>query len=181
MAAKTAFDGFLSKSGLKELAGEKYFERGLAYFEAGSVIHLRCREDGISARVLGTQPCPYLVRFWLVDREMHWGCTCPLGVEGAFCKHLVATGLAWLSGGAIEDEPDTSDELQGVRVFLETIDKQTLVELIGRKALWDDGLVAELMLAARACRHNVPANQPRARNRPAPGKSTDSSATKRPK
>lgn len=66
---------------------------------------------------------------------MPWGCTCSLGVEGTFCKHLVATGLAWLSGDIIEEESDIPEELQALRDFLETVDKQTLVELIGRKAL----------------------------------------------
>lgn len=48
-----AFGGLISKSSLKELAGEKYFERGLDYFESGAVVYLRFGEDGISARIQG--------------------------------------------------------------------------------------------------------------------------------
>lgn len=65
-----AFGGLISKSSLKELAGEKYFERGLDYFESGAVVHLRFGEDGISARIQGTEPCPYAVRFWMEKQEM---------------------------------------------------------------------------------------------------------------
>ncbi len=165
MAAKAAFAGLISESSLKKLAGEKYFERGLDYFEGGAVVHLSFGADGISARVQGTEPCPYAVRFWMEKQELQWGCACPLGAEGAFCKHLVATGLAWLSGDVIEDEPDISEELQTLRDFLETVDKQTLVELISRKAIWDESLVAELMLAARASRHKDVENPPQRQGR----------------
>ena len=40
MAPKTAFTGLISKSSLKELAGEKYFEHGLDYFEYGTKVCL---------------------------------------------------------------------------------------------------------------------------------------------
>lgn len=149
----TAFARLVSRSSLKKLAGERYFDRGLAYFEGGAVVHLRLGEDGISARVQGTEPCPYAVRFWLEKEKLQWGCACPLGVEGEFCKHLVATGLAWLSGDVAHGEPDIPEDLQTIRDFMEAIDKETLVELLSQRAVWDEYLLAELALAARASRH----------------------------
>lgn len=151
--AKTAFAGLISKSGLKKLAGDRYFERGLDYYENGAVVDLRRGEDGISARVQGTEPCPYAVRFWLEKGKLQWGCACPLGVEGEFCKHLVAAGLAWLSGDLVNGEPDTLEDLRAIENFLEGIDKKTLVDLLSYRAAWDEYLLAELALAARAARH----------------------------
>ncbi|MBI4207052.1 MAG: hypothetical protein HY527_18675 [Betaproteobacteria bacterium] len=165
MAAKTAFAGLISKSGLKKLAGERYFERGLDYFEGGAVVHLRLGEDGIFARVQGTEPCPYAVRFWLEKQELEWGCSCPLGIEGEFCKHLVAAGLAWLSGDLTRREPDIPEDLQTIQGFLEAIDKETLVELLTQRAVWDEYVLAELALAARASRHEDAEKRPRHQGR----------------
>lgn len=181
MAARTAFAKLITRSSLKKLAGDKYFERGLDYFESGAVVHLDFGKDGISARVQGTEPCPYAVRFWLEEKELGWGCACPLGAEGAFCKHLVATRLAWLSGETIEDDRATPEDLEMIKDVLDAIDEQTLIELLSQRALWDESLAAELMLAARAHRHHKPGNQTQAKNRPVSRKSTDSTATKRPK
>lgn len=92
----------ITESTLEELAGDRYFERGLAYFRHSAVSRLRAGAKEISARVRGSRP--YAVRLWLDGRELRWDCTCPLGRDGEFCKHLVATGLAWLAGG--EDHAD---------------------------------------------------------------------------
>ena len=115
MAAKSAFAGAISKSSLRRLAGERYFERGADYFDGGAVVHLRSGEEWIAARVQGTETCPYAVRFWLEKQDLQWGCTCPLGLEGEFCKHLVATGLAWLSGEIIEHESKIPELLETIR------------------------------------------------------------------
>ncbi len=149
MPTKPAFTARITKASLKNLAGEKYFERGLDYFENDAVIYLHVGDDGIAARVQGTESMPYTVRFWLKKQELQWGCTCPLGIEGAFCKHIVATGLAWLAGDLIEDEPDIGEELQEIQVFLTTLDKQALVDLLSRQAVWDENLFEELRLAMR--------------------------------
>ena len=150
MPAKSAFAGIISVSSLKKLAGERYFERGSDYFDGGAVVRLRSGTDWISGRVQGTEVCPYAVRFWLEKQELQWGCTCPLGLEGEFCKHVVATGLAWLSGGVIEHEPEIPEVLEAVRIFLASADRRTLAELLGDRVAWDDSLLAELLLTARS-------------------------------
>ena len=149
MPTKPAFTAKITKAGLKKMAGEKYFERGLDYFENGTVIYLSVGDDAVTARVQGTESLPYTVRFWLKRQELQWGCTCPLGVEGAFCKHIVATGLAWLAGDLINDEPAVGEELQEIQAFLTTLDKQALVDLLSRQAVWDENLFEELRLAMR--------------------------------
>jgi len=136
----------ITKPALRKLAGERYFERGERYFRSGAVARLRGDESGITARVIGTWP--YLARLWLAGRKLDWGCTCPLGVEGEFCKRLVAAGLAWLSGDA--GEPGAAAEQKRVEALLGPLDQQALLEMIADRALWDEPFHEELLLAARA-------------------------------
>lgn len=177
MAHKASFARLISHSGLQKLAGERYFKRGLAYFRNGAVIHLRLGPDGISARVGGTEPCPYLVRFWIEKRSLKWGCACPLGTDGAFCKHLVATGLAWLSG-RIRSRAATTDRLlpaEAVRETLDTTGETLLAQVAKERMSWDESLFAEVALAARASKHEGPgaANRHRHASRRKPSSSAD--------
>lgn len=142
------FAGALTKARLEEWAGERYFARGAAYFGSGAVVQLRCDDLGIWARVLGTQP--YAVRFWRNARKPGWGCTCPLGTEGEFCKHLVATGLAFLSGKPVDGGPEEIADLEPVREFLQSATREELLDLLMERAIWDEDLTTELLLAARA-------------------------------
>lgn len=152
MASHTLAD-LVTESALEELAGDRYFERGLVYFRHSAVSRLRAGEKEISARVRGTRP--YAVRLWLDGRELRWDCTCPLGRDGEFCKHLVATGLAWLAGG--EDDADQAPtELQTIRAFLDAADKQTLVDLLVERASEDDDLSGQLLLSAQRTGHAAP-------------------------
>lgn len=87
------------RTALQKLAGDVYFKRGVDYHNAGTVVQLRIGDHGIAARMQGSEPVPYPVRFWHDEQKLQWGCACPLGDEGAFCKHLVAAGLAYLAEG----------------------------------------------------------------------------------
>jgi len=152
MANRTLADR-ITESTLEELAGDRYFERGLAYFRHGAVSRLRAGEEAISARVRGTRP--YTVRLWVDGRELRWDCTCPLGRDGEFCKHLVATGFAWLAGGE-DDANQGPTELQTIRAFLDAADKQTLVDLLVERASEDDDLSGQLLLSAQRTGHAAP-------------------------
>jgi uncharacterized Zn finger protein len=140
----------ITRATLKTLAGEVYFERGVAYYNAGNVVHLHADGDGVAARVQGNALIPYLVRFWSEEQKLQWGCACPLGDEGAFCKHLVAAGLAYLSTDAIENESDMSEAMAEIRELLKAVDRSALIDMVGQQALWDEQLLAELRLLSRA-------------------------------
>jgi hypothetical protein len=78
---------------LRRLAGQASYARGLGYVEAiGGLDEL---PDGVLATVHGTGA--YQVR--LSDRggKLTGSCSCPVGQDGAFCKHCVAVGLALLA------------------------------------------------------------------------------------
>lgn len=146
MAAKSAFAGLISQTSLRKLAGEKYFERGLAYFREGAVERLVSHGDRIIARVAGTDV--YTIKLWRDGRRLDWSCTCPLGQDGEFCKHVVATGLAWLDQKA-GPEQRTSPEIAAIRKFLEASDKRALADILTERACEDEELAERLLLAAQ--------------------------------
>ncbi len=149
--AKTTLADLITEPALEEVAGDRSFARGVEYFRSGAVERLVFRDGRISARVVGTDV--YSVKLWPEGRRLEWDCTCPMGADGEFCKHLVATGLAWLARGNVPDEQAPA-ELQAIRAFLEGSDKQVLVEMLVERAIDDGDLAAELLLAAQ--RQGVP-------------------------
>jgi uncharacterized Zn finger protein len=147
MPATTTLADLVSESSLETLAGERYFERGLAYFREGVVDLLHADEHEIAGNVLGTES--YGVRLWLKRRLLNWACTSPLGEQGEFCKHLVATGLTWLARQSRNPGAYESPELRTIRVFLDQSDQRALAQMLQSRAMRDDGLMAELLLAAQ--------------------------------
>ena len=45
----------ITRTVLKKLGGDVYFERGVDYYNAGSVVQLHADRDGITARVQGSE------------------------------------------------------------------------------------------------------------------------------
>lgn len=92
----------LTRDALVELAGERYFERGEEYHRDGLARIFTAHDGIVTARVVGTHE--YRVKLRAADDGLRYSCTCPLGVDGEFCKHCVAAGLAWLeqASGTVE-------------------------------------------------------------------------------
>ncbi|HDL84902.1 MAG TPA: hypothetical protein ENH11_00965 [Candidatus Acetothermia bacterium] len=88
----------VTRKALQVLAGGRYFDRGEVYFLEGRVRSLQERKGVVQATVNGTRP--YKVRIWAEKGELVGTCDCPLGRGGSFCKHIVATGLAWIDSQA---------------------------------------------------------------------------------
>jgi len=86
----------VTQASLAKLAGERSYARGLAYFEQDAVLDLvQRRDDTLKARVQGSKV--YRVELRASGRKLEASCTCPVGMDGEFCKHAVAVGLAWLA------------------------------------------------------------------------------------
>jgi uncharacterized Zn finger protein len=136
---------------LKRIANDRSFTRGEVYFEEGRVHSLATDEEAVTAIVRGQDD--YFITLRPTDREIEYSCNCPIGLEGEFCKHLVAAGLAWLNSDA-EDKGKTGkkrkraateDEL---RTFLEAQEKDTLVAMLARAAIENRDLRERLLLEA---------------------------------
>lgn len=113
---------------VRRLADPRSFERGQAYLSAGAVRSLALDAGALRAIVGGTSD--YQVRLELAPDGLDWSCSCPYGETGEFCKHCVATALAWE-----QDDPPSAGE-----------DRQLLEFLRSRDAVW---LADELLAASR--------------------------------
>src|SRR5215210_6604209 len=118
---ESALEEILTYDVLLVLAGERYFERGENYYYDGRV-------HALVEHVLGTYE--YRVRFRAEDDELVYSCDCPLGVDGEFCKHCVAVGLAWLKGGSAGHGPADSVTMDDVQAYLEAQEKDFLVGIV---------------------------------------------------
>ncbi|MGI8739454.1 MAG: SWIM zinc finger family protein [Gammaproteobacteria bacterium] len=137
---------------LSRLAGERAYGRGKAYFEAGAVVDLIDKGTAVLARVEGTDT--YRVSLSAEGNLLRYNCTCPVGAEGAFCKHAVAAGLTWLAAheGQVELTPQVTTEfvLEAIRRYLEAEDKAALVTLLMTQIDSDASLRARLRMRAAA-------------------------------
>jgi len=148
---RSALEKALDRRTLRRMAGARSFERGEDYFADGQVRALAEHEGTLTARVLGTRE--YRVKLWVEEGDVEFSCTCPVGTDGAFCKHCVAVGLAWLEQGK---EGKTSPGKPGkpsltmddVRVFLAGQEKDALVGMLMEQAMEDDRLRQRLLMKA---------------------------------
>ena len=150
-ASSSALASLLTHLTLRKIAGPAYFERGEGYFADGRVGNLLEDGDSLTAKVRGTHD--YRVKLWVEDGRLDASCTCPLGEEGAFCKHCVAVGLTWLDqrregekGAGRTKTPRVN--IQDIRRFLSARAKDELVDLVMEQAKSDDQLYLGLMLKA---------------------------------
>ena len=136
---------------LKRMANDRSFARGEAYFKDGRVHSLATYEGAATAIVSGQ--ADYCITLHPTKREVRYSCDCPIGLDGEFCKHLVAAGLAWIDldaegkgkTGKKRKRATTEDDL---RAFLEAQEKDTLVGMLVRAATENRSLRERLLLEA---------------------------------
>jgi uncharacterized Zn finger protein len=136
---------------LKRLSTDRSFARGEAYFYEGRVLTLAEHEEVLTAVVAGQQD--YRVRLQWDDSEVDYSCNCPVGLNGEFCKHLVAAALAWINPdvkptrktGKRKTRETTQDKIQD---FLKLQDKSTLIQILADEAAENRSLRERLLLQA---------------------------------
>ena len=142
---------------VRDLCSERYFARGKDYFNRGLVATLTNRNGWIEAQVLGTYN--YQVHLRLDDGIAAHECNCPIGIRGDFCKHCVATALAWLAeqkpshpGGPAKPGKTQSSKPNhkppDLRAWLMQQRKATLADMLLDAAGKDEHLQTRLMLNA---------------------------------
>lgn len=100
MKSPPALRKLLTAEAIAKLVDEKTLARGADYFERGLVTLVDVLPSEVVAEVLGTDA--YDVRIFVGDKgRLGYECSCPMGHDGVFCKHLVATALAWFGQGEI--------------------------------------------------------------------------------
>ncbi len=140
---------FLSEENIRELAGYRFFQRGVNYFNEGRVIDLKMHKGEIRASVRGTHK--YSVRFRIKEKDLEYYCNCPVGSEYDFCKHCVAAGLEWISINSEREKENGISKKAGIKLskvekYLLGLDKKILVDLILEQASNDDRFNNRLVL-----------------------------------
>lgn len=139
--SRDALARLVTAEALRRAAGARSFERGRDYQRQGLVGALKLEDQAIAASVSGAER--YRVLLDVSGGALAGSCTCPVGRDGGFCKHCVALGLAWLTGGSGDEEPPPSgDEL---RKQLVTLGAEALAALLVERARDDDTLHARLL------------------------------------
>ena len=139
----------LTREELRRLAGPRSYERGESYFEGGRVRSLAEEKGTVTATVRGTRK--YRVRLTLAGGGLTHACSCPIGADGALCKHGVAVGLEWLahrgqSGTTARRRKSGSVTMNDVRAYLSGQDPGVLVNLLIEHAADDDRLRERLLM-----------------------------------
>jgi len=113
---------------LIKLAGQRAYDRGVAYHQEGRVTRLSVVGDRITARVDGTEI--YDVQLRKTPRGFDGGCTCPASEGFDFCKHCVAVALAAEARDAVMQSTDTEAPEQRIRAYLSGLPEEELIEIV---------------------------------------------------
>jgi uncharacterized Zn finger protein len=141
----------LNNAVIHRLAGAQSYQRGQDYFSHGHVESLEDDADGVRALVRGTQD--YTVTLTADDGVLDYSCDCPVGSDGAFCKHCVAAALAWLNPVTVPAKSPARRKTKEVTLAdagksLQGEDKETLVKMMLDWAKDDDRLHERLIIYA---------------------------------
>ncbi len=153
----------LTRERLRALAGDRAFERGERYARDGRVGDVA--EDGghVTAWVAGTER--YRSDLRVVGSKLTCACTCPVGADGACCKHCVAVGLQWIEAQsrtvAAPQRASNSTAVRAkraaairpltmkdVRAHLATLPADMMIEIVMTQAMADERLRQRLLLDA---------------------------------
>ena len=154
-----ALSEILTTNRVRAWAGARAYGRGEGYFHGGHVSDLKAVRGRITATVYGTYQ--YRVKLWDADDSLGYDCDCPVGQEGDFCKHCVATALAWLeqrtSAGRAgknrgEQPADAGLTMEDVRAWLLLQETESLVGMLVETAEYDSRLSGGLLMKAAAAR-----------------------------
>jgi uncharacterized Zn finger protein len=141
----------INDAAIRRLADAQSYPRGLDYFSHGHVESLEDRDDGVRAVARGNQD--YTVALVADDGVLDYSCDCPVGSDGAFCKHCVAAALAWLNreaGPAKSPRRSKPKEitLADAGKILEAENKESLIRMMLDWAKDDERLHERLILYA---------------------------------
>ena len=108
----------LTESIIRQHASSDSYQRGCEYYEQGAVLRVVRRGQQFQAEVEGSQYEPYRVQITYdaggITQAM---CSCPYE-WGGWCKHIVATLLAYVC------DPAQIDERSSMQALLAGLDRE---------------------------------------------------------
>jgi uncharacterized Zn finger protein len=138
----------LDRDAVETLASPQSMMRSERYLADNRVRVLIADKEALTAVVEGTHP--YRVRLWIERGRLAYTCSCPMGEDGEFCKHCVATALAWMPHGQA-DSPDSgavATSMRDIRRHLSTAKKSVLIDLLVEHAKESEPLRQQLVMRA---------------------------------
>src|SRR5665213_839368 len=139
----------LSEAIVERLSSLRSFARGTAYLDEGRVGPSRMGAGRVNATVQGSES--YAVELRISDGRLRFACSCPIGIEGEFCKHCVAVALS-----SFGDGDSSAPTLDDARIYLESLPPRSLVELLVDHAHDDERLARRLLLLTARSRERSP-------------------------
>jgi uncharacterized Zn finger protein len=151
MSSIDPLQSIMTDTFVRQLAVDVYYRRGVDYVRRNLVVSLERTGDTLEAVVSGTDD--YAVTLSSDGRKFKYSCECPLGDEGRFCKHCVATALAWIadqkrpSAGA---KPALSSRItnEDIAAMLHAQDKEVLINWLMDWSIRDEPLRQKLTTLA---------------------------------
>lgn len=119
----------ITRQNLQIEAGDVYFKRGLDYFKSGHVQKLFVDDKRIEGKVSGSRSYSCSIESD-GDGWFSGECSCPLGDDGKFCKHLVALGLAFIDGFETQQPTNGKHDKFDLAAFLKERSREELAVLL---------------------------------------------------
>ena len=114
----------LSLESIRQEATTQSFQRGESYYHDNAVLSLFLRGQNLEAKVSGSEYDGYRVTVELEDNHITSAyCTCPYDY-GGWCKHIVATLLAYLH------EPNSIEKRLTLEQLLDELDAEQSRQLV---------------------------------------------------
>ncbi|HEY0171298.1 MAG TPA: SWIM zinc finger family protein [Pyrinomonadaceae bacterium] len=143
----------LTEAHVRELASEKSFDRGEAYYQDGSLLEPVRQERELRAQCQGSDYDPYQVSATLSKSGIaETSCTCPYDY-GGICKHIVALLLTYVH------EPQAFRSIPPLTTLLAGRSREELITLIGEIIKQEPELLSLVELSVEtghAARGNPP-------------------------
>jgi uncharacterized Zn finger protein len=131
----------LTEAHIRELASERSFERGEAYYRDGAVLEPVRQVLELRAQCEGSDYEPYQVSATLTKSGIaETSCTCPYDY-GGICKHIVALLLTYMH------EPRAFRSIPPLAALLAGRSRQELIALIGELIKREPGLLSLVELS----------------------------------
>lgn len=131
---------------LIQLAGDAAFTRGSAYYHEGRVGELHYQGKTITAQVEGSEI--YQVTLKHTSKLFEGSCDCPASEGFDFCKHCVATALAYRDNLQRDKQLRKTPSKDRLPTYLMTLKKRELVDLLLAQLKNDPNTRAQLAIKA---------------------------------
>lgn len=131
---------------LLDFADRRSLSRGLAYYEDEAVEGLKI--IGSFARAFVNGGSRYRVSVGIKNKEPIFSCSCPVGIRGEFCKHVVALVYAWGEHCETGGLPNEIGEGQKLENYLQSLSKKELIKIVSSSCDNDESLKRTFLVKA---------------------------------